>query len=180
MMLLLVSCIHSYNGMFDLYSLAHQAAVTAGILHRDLSPGNIIIVGGRGFLIDWDFAKHTCTTSRHRITHTVCDSFLRVYFLMNRQGTWQFMSANLIEDASAVHTYQDHLESSFWVLLWTAIMFTRLLLSKDGRSKFIWEAFELGGEMKRSVLLSQTILKFPGSCCHAPNVFGTVDMEKVS
>jgi len=68
MMLLLVSCIHSYNGMFDLYSLAHQAAVTAGILHRDLSPGNIIIVGGRGFLIDWDFAKHTCTTSRHHFS----------------------------------------------------------------------------------------------------------------
>jgi len=164
MMLLLVSCIHSYNGMlFDLYSLAHQAAVTAGILHQDLSPGNIIIVGGRGFLIDWDFAKHTCTTSRRRITRTVCDSFLRVYFLMNRQGTWQFMSANLIEDASAVHTYQDDLESSFWVLLWTAIMFTRSSLSKDGLSKFIREAFELGGEMKQSVLLSQTILKFPGS-----------------
>jgi len=74
------------------------------------------------------------------------------------------MSANLIEDADAVHTYQDDLESSFWVLLWTAIMFSWSSLSKDGRSKFIQEAFELGGEMKWSVLVSQTILKFPGSC----------------
>jgi len=47
----------------------------AGILHRDLSPGNIVIVGGHGFLIDWDFVKHTRTTSRRRITRTVCDSF---------------------------------------------------------------------------------------------------------
>jgi len=73
------------------------------------------------------------------------------------------MSANLVEDADAVHTYQDDLESLFWVLLWTAIMFSRSSLSKDGRSKFIWEAFELGGEMKRSVIVSQTVLKFPGS-----------------
>ena len=83
---------------------------------------------------------------------------------MNGQGTWQFMSANLVKDASAVHTFQDDLESSFWLLLWTAIMFTQSSLSIEHRSKFIWEAFELGGEMKRSVLLSQTILKFPGSC----------------
>ena len=39
---------------------------------------------------------------------------------MNGQGTWQFMSANLVEDASAVHTFQDDLESSFWLLLWAA------------------------------------------------------------
>jgi len=73
------------------------------------------------------------------------------------------MSANLVEDADAVHTYQDDLESSFWVLLWTAIMFSWSSLSKDGRSKFIREAFELGGGMKRSVLVLQTVLKFPGS-----------------
>ncbi|KIM52044.1 hypothetical protein SCLCIDRAFT_142086, partial [Scleroderma citrinum Foug A] len=95
---------------FDSCSLAHQAAIAVGILHRDLSPGNIIIVGGCGYLIDWDFAKYTKTASRRRITRT---------------GTWQFMSANLVKDASAVHTFQDDLESSFWLLLWTAIMFTQ-------------------------------------------------------
>ena len=65
MMLFLVSCIHPYTGMlFDLCSLAHQAAIVAGILHWDLSPSNIIIVVGCGFLIDWDFAKYTKTASR--------------------------------------------------------------------------------------------------------------------
>jgi len=42
----------------------------------------------------------------------------------NGQGTWPFMPANLVEDASAVHTYWGDLESSLWLLLWTTIMFT--------------------------------------------------------
>ena len=75
-MLFLVSCIRPYGGMsFDSCSLAHQAAIAVGILHRDLSPSNIIIVGGRGYLIDWDFAKYTKTASRRRITRAVCHSF---------------------------------------------------------------------------------------------------------
>jgi len=82
---------------------------------------------------------------------------------MNRQGTWQFRSANLVEDASAVHTFQDDLESSFWLLLWTALMYTQSSLSIKRRRKFIRETFELGGERKRSVLISQTILESPGS-----------------
>jgi RIO-like serine/threonine protein kinase len=33
-------------------------AYKAGFLHRDFSPGNIIIsVNGKGFLIDWDLSK---------------------------------------------------------------------------------------------------------------------------
>ncbi|KIM57316.1 hypothetical protein SCLCIDRAFT_89215, partial [Scleroderma citrinum Foug A] len=90
--------------------LAHEAAYAVGYLHRDLSPGNIIIIGGRGYLIDWDFAKSTKTEAPCRITRT---------------GTWPFMSTNLVEDASAAHTFQDDLESSLWLLLWTTIMFTQ-------------------------------------------------------
>ncbi|KIM65570.1 hypothetical protein SCLCIDRAFT_47424, partial [Scleroderma citrinum Foug A] len=85
----------------------------AGYLHQDLSPGNIIIVDGRGYLINWDFAKSIMT------------------------GTWPFMSASLIEDPQATHTYQDDLESSFWLLLWTTLMYTQSSLSIEQRSKFI-------------------------------------------
>ncbi|KAI9574128.1 hypothetical protein HD554DRAFT_2165620 [Boletus coccyginus] len=37
--------------------IAHQQAYAIGILHHDLSVGNIIIIDERGYLIDWDFAK---------------------------------------------------------------------------------------------------------------------------
>jgi len=37
--------------------LAHMDAHSAGILHRDISPGNIIIHQGGGLLIDWDLSK---------------------------------------------------------------------------------------------------------------------------
>ncbi|KIM55285.1 hypothetical protein SCLCIDRAFT_134968, partial [Scleroderma citrinum Foug A] len=89
--------------------LAHRAAYAVGFLHWDLSPRNIIIVDRRGHLIDWDFAKATKSDAPRRITCT---------------GTWPFMSANLVEDASVVHMFQDDLESSFWLLLWVALMFT--------------------------------------------------------
>jgi serine/threonine protein kinase len=45
----------------DCLSLAHKDALRANVLHRDLSPGNIIIVpdgkGFKGLLIDWDLSK---------------------------------------------------------------------------------------------------------------------------
>jgi serine/threonine protein kinase len=42
--------------------LALMDAYRAGILHRDFSPGNIIITsGGRGLLIDWDMSKPLAT-----------------------------------------------------------------------------------------------------------------------
>ncbi|KAH9162841.1 hypothetical protein EDB89DRAFT_1860451, partial [Lactarius sanguifluus] len=37
--------------------IAHMDAHKAGILHRDLSPGNIIMDDDRGYLIDWDLSK---------------------------------------------------------------------------------------------------------------------------
>ena len=37
-----------------LISLGHKDAVAVGVLHHDISPENILIVGRRGILIDWD------------------------------------------------------------------------------------------------------------------------------
>ena len=57
---------------FYSYCLAHRAAYAVGFLHWDLSPGNIIIVDGHGYLIDWDFAKATKNDAPRQITRTVC------------------------------------------------------------------------------------------------------------
>ena len=93
------------------------------------------------------------------MTHTVCQYIILCSRSMNNgQDTWPFMSANLVEDGNAIHMYQDDLESSLWLLLWTTIMYTQSSLSIEQRSNFIQETFELGGQQKQSVLLSQTIL----------------------
>ncbi|KAI6043275.1 hypothetical protein EDC04DRAFT_2519824, partial [Pisolithus marmoratus] len=92
----------------------HQQAYTLVLLHRDISTGNIIIFQGHGYLIDWDLAKARSILKPCQATHT---------------GSWQFMSACLVEDASATHTLKDDLESSFWVLLWMVIMFSESSLS---------------------------------------------------
>ncbi|KAI6018289.1 hypothetical protein EDC04DRAFT_2902334 [Pisolithus marmoratus] len=77
------------------------------------------------------------------------------------QGTWQFMSACLVEDASATHTFKDDLESSFEVLLWIVVMFSESSLSIKSCSNFIRGTFESapGGEGKWSVLVLQQKLK---------------------
>jgi len=69
------------------------------------------------------------------------------------------MSACLIENKGATHTFQDDLESSFWVLLWTVLMYCQSSLSIEACSEFIRQTFELGGQEKRSVLLSQIVFK---------------------
>jgi len=53
-------------------SLAHQGAYKVGFLHRDLSPGNIVIYEGCGYLIDWDMVKPIRVVTPRRMTRTVC------------------------------------------------------------------------------------------------------------
>lgn len=59
-------------------SLAHEDAVKKSlVLHRDLSPGNVIIVDGRGMLIDWDHSKRMSgeePSGPRRPMRTVCRS----------------------------------------------------------------------------------------------------------
>jgi serine/threonine protein kinase len=64
--------------------IAHEAAYEAGILHRDISAGNILIVGKEelnsedlniegGMLIDWDLSKivHPEDNTARQFTRTV-------------------------------------------------------------------------------------------------------------
>ncbi|KAH9017122.1 hypothetical protein EDB83DRAFT_192136 [Lactarius deliciosus] len=88
---------------------AHTGAYErVGILHRDVSAGNILITdNGSGILIDWDLSKKVVkggsgTQRQH-----------------SRTGTWQFISiARLQEPSTRPHEVSDDLESFFWVLLY--------------------------------------------------------------
>ncbi|TWU79100.1 hypothetical protein ED733_008727 [Metarhizium rileyi] len=85
---------------------AHQSLyITGNILHRDISPNNIIITkseeGFKGMLIDLDLAKvqdGSPSGARHQT------------------GTIQFMAIQVLRNAD--HTYRHDLESFFYVLLW--------------------------------------------------------------
>ncbi|KAA8628760.1 hypothetical protein SMACR_07583 [Sordaria macrospora] len=87
---------------------AHQSLfVTGNILHRDISPNNIIITdpetadGFKGMLIDLDMAKaqNSGPSGARKIT-----------------GTIQFMAIEVLRNIN--HTYRHDLESFFYVLLW--------------------------------------------------------------
>ncbi|EEB92357.1 hypothetical protein MPER_09147 [Moniliophthora perniciosa FA553] len=92
--------------------IAHQDAVLkAGVLHRDVSVGNILIVNEndtrRGILIDWELSKRIDRET------TEARSF-------ERTGTWPFISVRILTGVSLKHVVGDDLESFVWVLGWIA------------------------------------------------------------
>ncbi|KAI0689808.1 hypothetical protein C8T65DRAFT_834548 [Cerioporus squamosus] len=97
--------------------VAHQFAwEKCGILHRDISVGNILLchfdgdtTGTRvGLLADWDLAKTKEQLEKQQATQK------------SRSGTWQFMSALLQKYANKPHELADDLESFLHVLNWCA------------------------------------------------------------
>lgn len=147
-------------------SIAHKEAYEAGYLHWDVSSGNIIIYIGDGYLINWDLAKPTKIETPRHVTCMVCHTVVSCLPSDESwQGTWQFMSAHLVSNRSTIHTFQDDLESSFWVLLWMALMYSDTSLSIEERSNFIRDTFESAGEQKWGVFAFQTIFK-----CNDPNL----------
>ncbi|KAG1823059.1 hypothetical protein EV424DRAFT_1538710 [Suillus variegatus] len=128
--------------------LAHQDAYeNVKILHRDLSVGNIVIYRGKGFLIDWDLAKLLFIQGPRQTTRT---------------GTWQFMSAHLVKNSRAIHAVEDDLESSLYVILWTALMYKESYMDVVDRTQFIMQVFDAdplvgsGGSAKSNWLVART------------------------
>jgi hypothetical protein len=103
-------------------------------LHRDFSPGNIIIDSdGKGWLIDWDLSKPVLLSAQtpRRATRTVSNDYLfpiriRANPEYGFQGTWQFMSSRLINQPGVQHDFRDDLESSLYVLLWVVLMYSEV------------------------------------------------------
>ncbi|KAI0750224.1 hypothetical protein C8Q80DRAFT_1253760 [Daedaleopsis nitida] len=80
-----------------------QAYELAGILHRDVSVGNILIVDDpepghsyTGFLHDFDYSS----------------------------GTYYFMAFEMLSDKVVIHKPRHDLESYYWVLLWIILRHT--------------------------------------------------------
>ncbi|KAG2102328.1 hypothetical protein BD769DRAFT_1305845, partial [Suillus cothurnatus] len=56
-------------------------------------------------------------------------------------GTWQFMSAHLVKNSCAIHGVEDDLESSLYVILWTALMYRESYLTVVDWMQFIMQIF---------------------------------------
>ncbi|KAI0669656.1 hypothetical protein C8Q78DRAFT_930077, partial [Trametes maxima] len=102
---------------------AHRDAYQQGVIHRDISDGNVLIdvkesVDEHGnfkqkfdsLLTDWELSKNltdVSDTSRQR----------------GHIGTWQFLSVNMLRDPEKKITIQDELESFFYLVLYYAIRY---------------------------------------------------------
>ncbi|KAF8193751.1 hypothetical protein BJ912DRAFT_230456 [Pholiota molesta] len=95
---------------------AHDAAFfDCKVLHRDISVGNILLMDdNKGLLIDWDLCIKLDDDNDKPVARRP-----------NRTGTWQFMSVKLLDDSSIRHSHHDDRESAFYVLLWTALRYTK-------------------------------------------------------
>ncbi|KAI0776300.1 hypothetical protein BD413DRAFT_610967 [Trametes elegans] len=88
-------------------------AYEIGIIHRDISAGNILLYQGedggwRGLLNDWELSKKYAQKRPERRQP-------------DRTGTWQFMSVAALDDHQKEITVADELESFFHVLLYQAV-----------------------------------------------------------
>ncbi|KAA1467234.1 hypothetical protein DENSPDRAFT_832229 [Dentipellis sp. KUC8613] len=136
------------DAVFDALIAHWDAYNRAEILHRDVSGGNILIVDEgektKGILIDWDLSKgkKAQPTARRKW----------------RTGTWQFISAALLDDTSKLHEYCDDLESfahviTYFILRyrpWTIKLYRRKMYDMFDQAEEDENGEIVGGEGKRS------------------------------
>ncbi|OBZ74090.1 hypothetical protein A0H81_06324 [Grifola frondosa] len=120
--------------------IAHEDAMKLGrVIHRDISSGNMLMypIKKKGFtsfvwmglLNDWEFSKPIAKPGATDVARRA-----------GRTGTWQFMSANILDDKSRPPTIADELESFFYVLVYYGlylqqwrIHLRRIQAQDDGR-----------------------------------------------
>ncbi|THU98068.1 hypothetical protein K435DRAFT_753274 [Dendrothele bispora CBS 962.96] len=129
--------------------IAHTDAYTkAGILHRDVSAGNILITEDRrGLLGDWELSKLVVDLSTARQPQ--------------RTGTWQFISAALLQLHRPCHSLKDDLESFVHVFSWTCLKHVKNMMMPSQLGEHLSSGYD-------QVIFDRT----------ADQVFGGVTKEK--
>ncbi|KAJ7163075.1 hypothetical protein C8R46DRAFT_334108 [Mycena filopes] len=121
--------------------LHHRIAAQAGVLHRDISDGNVLLQEGpasdasKGFLVDWDYAEfidkglenfQTWFPERkdEEAKYIAADRSLK-----DMTGTIPFIAIAIMDNATAkepvVHGSHHDLESVYWLLVWMILRHTK-------------------------------------------------------
>ncbi|KAI0710954.1 hypothetical protein C8Q76DRAFT_624510, partial [Earliella scabrosa] len=113
---------------------AHRAAYRAGIIHRDISAGNILLYPDSqgtmcGLLNDWELAKN--------IKEEGADPRQP-----DRTGTWQFMSVHALNDPSRRIVLEDELESFLHVIIYHSVRFLESNLDSRDVRLFLRDYFD--------------------------------------
>ncbi|KAJ6625793.1 hypothetical protein B0H10DRAFT_590793 [Mycena sp. CBHHK59/15] len=104
----------------------HQIAFLAGVLHRDVSAGNILINENDlyGFMHDWDYSEFTAEGwKRFKLLHPdVTDEEIDKE-LKDMTGTYPFLAIEMLQQirdpkSPCCHTCKHDLESFYWLLIW--------------------------------------------------------------
>ncbi|KAJ7281814.1 hypothetical protein C8J57DRAFT_1298618 [Mycena rebaudengoi] len=116
----------------------HKIAFEAGVLHRDVSEGNVLFDEAalisiksekewlyQGFLVDWDYAEFTDKgfDAFKTLGRDDAMEYQEVHkSLKNLTGTFAFLALQLLRAAadkrSITHTVEHDLESFYWLLVW--------------------------------------------------------------
>ncbi|KAH8115731.1 hypothetical protein DFH11DRAFT_1301613 [Phellopilus nigrolimitatus] len=126
--------------LFDVTLDAFEALIDAHeickILHRDVSPNNIILVKDpatgrrRGILIDWELSTVADSNGEARDHNRSVSNFpqhrneneIYQYGTIDFYGTWAFMSAESLDaGANFRHSIKDDMESMLYVVLYCCV-----------------------------------------------------------
>ncbi|KAH9988492.1 hypothetical protein BJV77DRAFT_1160979 [Russula vinacea] len=94
----------------------HRFAFASGVLHRDISSGNILFsdqVAGGGFLHDLDYSE-VALMPGEKLERNSAKEILRS--LKTMTGTYQFMAIDVL--MHEMHERKHDLESIYWLLIW--------------------------------------------------------------
>ncbi|KAI0328296.1 hypothetical protein GY45DRAFT_1372527 [Cubamyces sp. BRFM 1775] len=134
-----------------------QAKERAGVLHRDISLGNILIVDDvserayTGFVHDFDYSSMDDTEERgSECCESILDGSTAVSTgadaakLKERTGTFYYMAVDLLDNQpDTIHDSHFDLESFYWVFCWVVLRHTvcRSKTSGEGGQKLCEDLF---------------------------------------
>ena len=149
--------------------IGHRFAFNSGVLHRDISPGNVLFADeltSGGFLHNLDYSEVVLMPNDNaddyseeqilrRLKDMTVSGIHELYggfeLAFSYQGTYQFMAVDVL--MHKMHERKHDLESFYWLLVWTLLRHTDHDQGPSACSKlFDVEDRELAAAQKRTWL----------------------------